>query len=99
MDNNSNQDRGPISSQENVHHQTANSTEDQEYVHLKNANSTDRSIYDRLSDPRFDPESAKIVEEAKIGTLDDNVDITDPDYDETKTQDIESELSSGHYRP
>jgi len=82
-DNNSNQDREPIT--------------DQHYVRLENADSRDNSIYDKLSDPRFDPESAKIAEEARIGTLDDNVDITDPDYDEAATQTIEDELNSGHY--
>ncbi len=83
-DNNSNQDRDPLT--------------DEQYVRLNNANSQDKSIYDKLSDPRFDPEAAKIAEEARIGTLDDNVDITDPDYNEAETKVIESELSSGHYR-
>lgn len=83
-DNNSNQDREPLT--------------DEQYVRLNNANSQDKSIYDKLSDPRFDPEAAKIAEEARIGTLDDNVDITDPDYNEAETKVIESELSSGHYR-
>lgn len=83
-DNNSNQDRDPLT--------------DEHYVRLNNANSQDKSIYDKLSDPRFDPEAAKIAEEARIGTLDDNVDITDPDYNEAETKVIESELSSGHYR-
>ena len=72
--------------------------DDQHFVRLNNANSQDNSIYDKLSEPRYNPEAAKIAEEAAIGTLDDNVDITDPDYNEAETQIIESELASGHYR-
>lgn len=72
--------------------------DDQHFVRLNNANSQDNSIYDKLSEPRYNPEAAKIAEEAVIGTLDDNVDITDPDYNEAETQVIESELASGHYR-
>lgn len=72
--------------------------DDQHFVRLNNANSQDNSIYDKLSEPRYNPEAAKIAEEAAIGTLDDNVDITDPDYNEAETQVIESELASGHYR-
>lgn len=83
-DNNSNQDREPI--------------QNQEYVRLNNANSNDHSIYDKLNDPRFDPEAAKIAEEARIGTLDDHVDITDPDYNEAETKAIENELNAGRYR-
>lgn len=83
-DNNNTQDREPIT--------------DQQFVRLNNSNSQDASIYDKLSEPRFDPESAKIAEEARIGTLDDGVDITDPDYDESEAQIIESELDSGKYR-
>jgi len=71
----------------------------QHFVRLDNANSQDNSIYDKLSGPRYNPEAAKIAEEARIGTLDDNVDITDPDYDEAETQVIEDELASGHYHP
>ncbi len=73
--------------------------DDQHFVRLDNANAQDNSIYDKLSSPRYDPETAKIVEEAKIGTLDDDVDITDPNYNEAETRIIEDELASGHYRP
>lgn len=72
--------------------------DDQHFVRLDNSSARDNSIYDKLSEPRYDPESAKIAAEAAIGTLDDNVDITDPDYNESKTERIEQELSSGHYR-
>lgn len=72
--------------------------DDQQFVRLNNANSSDSSIYDKLSEPRYNPEAAKIAAEARIGTLDDNVDITDPSYNEAETQIIEQELDSGHYR-
>lgn len=73
-------------------------SDDQHFVRLDNSNASDHSIYDKLSTPCYDPEAAKIVEEARIGTLDDNVDITDPNYNETETQVIEQELDAGHYR-
>lgn len=72
-----------------------NSNQDRErYVPLENSNSRDNSIYDKLAESRFDADSAKIAEEAAIGTLDDNVDITAPNYDESKTELIEQELNA-----
>lgn len=68
------------------------SNDNNQYVPLDNSNSQTPNILDKLGEPRFNAESAKIAEEAKIGTLDDNTDITDPDYDEAKTQAIEATL-------
>lgn len=64
----------------------------QRFVHLDNANAGDNSIYDKLSEPRYNPEAAKIAAEAAIGTLDDNVDITDPNYNDQEAQTIEQQL-------
>lgn len=66
---------------------------DQRFVALDNSNASDHSIYDKLNSPRYNPVAAKIAEEAKIGTLDDGVDITDPNYNEAKTEAIEREIA------
>lgn len=63
------------------------------YIPLENANAESPNILDKLSEPRFNADNAKIVEEAKIGNLDDHVDITDPDYNDLEAQEIEASLS------
>lgn len=40
------------------------------------------------------PDAEKLNQDITLGTLDDHVDITDPEYNETKTKQIEVELAT-----
>lgn len=66
--------------------------QNQQYVMLDNDSAANGSIYDKLNGPEFNTETAKIAADAAVGTLDDNTDITAPDYDEAKTEAFEAAL-------
>ncbi len=40
------------------------------------------------------PEAEKLAQDETLGTLDDHVDITDPDYNESEAKDIERQLAA-----
>lgn len=73
------------------------SDDNTKFIPLDNSSAHAPSILGKMTEPRNNPEIARVAEEAKIGNLDDHVDITDPDYDETKAQEIEATLDP-HYR-